>query len=100
MDDIGNTRMWFPNTVYFAYSPMCNMVKIGCTVNLKNRFKSIQSNCPDPNLELLFFFKGDDKVEKNIQKKFDEFRSHGEWFHYSKEIENYIQKLILNTQKG
>ena len=97
---MGNVRIWFPDTVYFLYSPMCNMVKIGVTVNLHDRTKSIQSSCPDPNLKLLFFFKGDLETERKLLERFKDFRSHGEWFHYNSEIENYIQKLILNIQKA
>ena len=66
--------------VYFIESDS-GYVKIGKTVNLKTRIKSLKSASPH-DLKLLGYIKSEDYnfLEMVFHKKFDESRVNGEWF--------------------
>lgn len=64
-------------------------VKIGFTMNLKNRMDGIQTSCPE---KLIFYgaYKGDRMKEERLHSKFDDYRLNGEWFHFSNDIKKYV----------
>jgi hypothetical protein len=64
-----------------------SFVKIGSSTNPNNRFKNIQSANVD-KLKLIYTTK---ISESELHEKFEEFRVKGEWFTYSKEIQEFIE---------
>lgn len=87
-----------PTIVYFILSAN-GLVKIGRSINIKSRFKSLCSMSP-VKLELLHTIEGTHYTEVELHKKFDPIRSHGEWFYYTDDLKKHIQKSILDTEKG
>lgn len=77
--------------VYFILDEYSNSVKIGYTTlkGLKKRIETLQIGTPN-ELTLLGATWGDKKTEKKIHEKFDYSHIRGEWFHYTKELEEFI----------
>jgi hypothetical protein len=65
------------------------LVKIGYSGNIPKRLVHIQSFCPLP-VTLLGWMRGGPNHELALHKKFAESRSHGEWFHLTPDIAEYI----------
>lgn len=81
-----------PGVVYFLLSPHLNKVKIGVTTSdLDKRVEAIRSVCPT-KVELVLSIKSNKalKLEQSLHIIFEQYRSHGEWFEYSKEIQDYV----------
>jgi len=87
--------------VYFIQGVVLKHVKIGYSTRsaLINRLKNHQTGSPD-RLQLLGVILGGRKFEAELHRKFNNVRLHGEWFEYSKELENFIKEnsLLLNKQ--
>ena len=79
----------YDSYVYFIQDKMSNMIKIGKANDVEKRLKQLQTSCPY-ELELLSYIPGDESLEKDIHKKFSEYRHRGEWFMPKKEIFDYI----------
>lgn len=79
--------------VYFILDEYSNSVKIGYTTlkGLKKRIETLQIGTPN-ELTLLGATWGDKKIEKNIHEKFHSLHIRGEWFTYSKELEEYLNE--------
>lgn len=79
------------NIVYFILDTYSNSVKIGYTTikGLKKRLETLQIGTPY-ELKLLGATWGDKKVEKLIHEQFHSSHIRGEWFHYTKELEDFI----------
>jgi hypothetical protein len=79
--------------VYFILDTYSNSVKIGYTTikGLKKRLETLQIGTPY-ELKLLGATWGDKKVEKTIHKRFYSSHIRGEWFHYTKELEDFISE--------
>lgn len=82
-------------------------VKIGCVVGkqpicVQNRYKAIRCGIPfeESEIELLFYEEGGYKRENQLHKIFAKYRirKSGEWFHYSEEIQKYIEKQKLSEK--
>ena len=67
-------------------------IKIGTTVDLLNRFNSLQSNNPK-QLYVLATTEGSYKEEKELHNKFKNYRYNREWFYYSKEIKDFVETI-------
>ena len=85
--------------VYFIQAAEGGLIKIGCTKNLKQRFKAIQNNCPI-TLKLLAYEIDDNpaafcrsQLEEKLHKRFASTRCHGEWFEPSIQLLLYIKSL-------
>ena len=80
-----------PWLVYFIKGEKTNLIKIGET--LRNcpcrRFKEIQTHSPD-KLEIIGTARG--YRDRQLHKLFSKYRKHGEWFDFSEEIRNFIDK--------
>lgn len=69
-------------------------IKIGYTKHpIKKRLKQLQTG-NNSKLYIIGWHKGDEEVEKNLHKRFGEFRKryNSEWFHCSEEILEYINE--------
>jgi hypothetical protein len=76
--------------VYFALSG--TEVKIGVSANPLGRIKAMQTTRPD--IKLLADIPGDHKTEADLHLRFQEFRIAGEWFRFTKEIEDFLKKAL------
>lgn len=77
--------------VYFILDTYSNAVKIGYTTikGFDKRLDNLQVGTPY-ELKILGVLWGDRKIEKIIHKQFDTFHIRGEWFQYTKEIEDFL----------
>ena len=77
--------------IYFILDECSNSVKIGYTTlkGLKKRIETLQIGTPN-ELTLLGATWGDKKIEKQLHEKFHYSHIRGEWFHYTKELEEFI----------
>ena len=74
--------------VYFALSG--TEVKIGISSNPRHRIGGMRSARPD--IKLLADIPGDEKTEAYLHQRFEAFRIAGEWFHFTKEIADFVKK--------
>lgn len=80
--------------VYFISSD--DKIKIGYTKNIKRRLKQLQTS-NSSQLILLGYIEGDKNVEKQLHKRFAQYRirENGEWFNCNDEILDYINEYNL-----
>lgn len=83
--------------VYLLYSPLARMLKIGVTTDIDARLAAICAMSPDPEMRLLGVLPGDRELEQTLHRRFASFRSHGEWFHYTPELESAIKRTVPAT---
>ena len=75
-------------------------VKIGFTKNINKRLSQLQVSSP-VKLEVLHLIEGNVSLEKELHRKFKEFRTSGEWFNYDSSIlEYFIDKKCLLWEYG
>ena len=77
--------------VYFIQS--LDTIKIGCTKNLNERIKGIQTSNPH-GLVVIGAIKGNSFEEKAIHKKLEKYRVTGEWFKNCNEVRSCIEKIL------
>jgi hypothetical protein len=78
--------------VYFIQAESGGLIKIGKTANLRQRFKAIQSNCPQ-KLRILAIVSQDTYTEVELHVRFAEYRKHGEWFESHEDILAFIESV-------
>jgi hypothetical protein len=71
-------------------------VKIGLSINVKNRLATLQSACPF-KLKILAIVSGGRSGEADYHRKFSSARLHGEWFERSPEILAELDRLNSAT---
>lgn len=69
-----------------------DFVKIGYTSDICRRLSQLQISCP-VKLQVIGIVEGTIEDESNYHAQFDKFHSHGEWYCYSRELEDFIDKL-------
>lgn len=83
--------------VYFIESD--GKVKIGFTGDLKSRMGAIATTSPSP-ITLLGSIPGTMKDEKELHKRLEHYRCHGEWFKLTFELREHIVCLIERHRNG
>jgi len=80
--------------IYVIEEGLNGPLKIGTTVNLEERLKTLQSG-NSKQLNIIMSFKGDSKLESKIHKDLAEFkiREKGEWFYRNEKVFLYLNKL-------
>lgn len=82
--------------VYLMFNKRNKLIKIGRSIDPRHRERTLQGQ--EPEIVLLAFWKGDNNLEKELQKLFDHLRQRGEWFKLNfKELKN-LQKYV--TERG
>lgn len=77
-------------STYFFKNPLTGLIKIGKSIDIKTRKQAVQCGS-GVELDVLLVIDGDS--ERELHKKFAEYREHGEWFNDSDgKIEAYIAK--------
>ena len=75
--------------LYFIQCEVTGIIKIGRSDNPERRFRNIQSYSPTKLiLRLVLANKG--YIEHYLHDVFKEHHAHDEWFHPSKELEDFI----------
>ncbi len=79
--------------IYFVQNKARNAVKIGFSENLEARLKVLQTVSLDP-LELIGTIEGDRDAEKELHKKFKDFKIRGEWFLMDSELKDFVRDYV------
>lgn len=78
--------------VYVMYDKHTKQYKIGFSKNPNHRERTLQSE--KPSIDMIFSYKSNTKVERDLHEKYKDYRTRGEWFKINKkqikEIENYL----------
>jgi hypothetical protein len=78
--------------VYFMQVVGGGPIKIGCSVEPKNRLVSMMSWCPYP-LELITQVDGCEVAEASLHRKFAAHRMQSEWFAPAQELVEFIERV-------
>lgn len=83
--------------VYNAEVEALTFLKIGKSINCKNRLKELQTGCPFPlSIRYIFHTKYDSELEKALHIKFQQYRTIGEWFVIrTTDLEPFITQVNL-----
>jgi hypothetical protein len=77
--------------VYFIVGEGCDLVKIGYSRNLVERLAVLQIGSP-LKLSVLFSFRGSQKEEAILHRRFARYHSHNEWFRIEGELKEFIEE--------
>lgn len=83
---------------YFVASVDHALIKIGKTKHIGKRFSSLQTMSPAP-LELAYVVEYDVMLESRIHAHLAEYRAHGEWFHATPEVVDFIRGIKDNGHR-
>lgn len=75
--------------VYFARSGA--YMKIGHSRDVNKRIKAINTSAPE-RVELMMVIPGTAEDEKRLHKRFQHLRSNGEWFHFTGELCEFVER--------
>jgi DNA-binding XRE family transcriptional regulator len=78
--------------IYFIENSETKHIKIGFSSDIRRRLVDLQISSPH-ELKVLTICEGDDKYEKELHKRFYEYRYRGEWFLPNKELNNFIESF-------
>ena len=78
--------------VYFIQGKKTKNIKIGFSTDPNDRLRQHQTGSGE-KLLLLACVEGNQELETQIQKRFDSFRVHGEWFSPNDELIRFIKSL-------
>jgi hypothetical protein len=68
------------SVVYFIQAVQSKLVKIGVSVNVEQRLKTLQSGSPE-KLEVVRILKNSGRLrESELHRQCAKYRKHGEWF--------------------
>ncbi|WP_052120442.1 GIY-YIG nuclease family protein [Amycolatopsis sp. MJM2582] len=67
--------------VYVIGQVGSNVVKIGYSIDVSSRLKSLQTSNPNP-LEVRWYTPGDRRLEDALHLRFVKYRTNGEWFDF------------------
>ncbi len=83
--------------VYFIQ--VGDLIKIGRTSDYNSRIQALKSTIPNEVIELGVVV-GGSELEKELHKRFNANRSHGEWFHATSELISYVDKTAIAYEEG
>lgn len=89
LDRIDHGRM---AVVYFAYSPVGNLIKIGYSRNPDVRVKAFREN-PGLNTTVVATIPGNRDTERALHKKFVQYQVGYEWFDFRGDLKKYVMRL-------
>lgn len=86
------------DVVYFVQDGVSKKIKIGYSSNFKRRYRDLcSSNAND--LFVLGVIRGSEEKEREIHSQFSHHRSHGEWFHPTEQILQFIKEVKTEENK-
>lgn len=77
---------------YIYFVRASKMVKIGFTVNIDVRIKTLQSMSPTP-LDVIAVVYGPPQIERDLHQQFSHLRRHGEWFDAAPDLMAFIKEI-------
>lgn len=85
-------RIKKPDLVYFALDEEGGRIKIGCSSDYVRRIQRVarEAGC---RLEPVGILSGSRLTEARIHERFSHLRLHGEWFRFSQEIYDFIDRV-------
>jgi hypothetical protein len=78
--------------VYFIQGKKTKNIKIGFSTDPNDRLRQHQTGSGE-KLLMIACVEGNQELETQIQKRFDSFRVHGEWFSPNDELIEFIKSL-------
>lgn len=85
--------------IYFVEAIGLNLVKIGRTEQLNQRLAQLSKECPVP-IRLRAIIKNvPTNTELMAHRAFADDRSHGEWFHITKRLEDFMKNPTPQSLK-
>lgn len=82
--------------IYFLLAPMCRRIRIGRSKDVGHRIYEHRNSSPE-KLQYLGCVSEDQFKEKDLHRRFSEYRSHGEWFHVDTSLLQFIEKHADKT---
>jgi len=84
-----------PDTVYLALIEARGIVKIGVTSNIGTRLRQIAwaQRVPAAEVVPIGIYSGSRLTERRIHARFAHLRIEGEWFRYTDEIYQFMERL-------
>lgn len=83
--------------VYFIEAPDLNRIKIGKAVDPEKRLATLQVGSP-VQLKLIAKIPGGCSLERELHDAFSDARLDGEWFTFTKDIQDYIKQEGMECQ--
>lgn len=77
--------------VYFLRGQ--NRVKIGHSSDVRKRFETLRTACPEP-VRIVKVLKGGVRVERRMHERFAEYRVKGEWFELRGRLAKYLERCL------
>jgi hypothetical protein len=75
-------------------------VKIGWSQNVKRRIFDIQKHAPE-KLVLYRLIPAKEIIERNLHRKFEHLRLHGEWFALARSLKDWVEnRCPMETEEG
>lgn len=84
-------------TIYYIGCPETSRVKIGFTSgDPYKRLRALRTGCPT-DIRIFVMHPGTQEDERNLHRKFDALRLHGEWFESGDELIEHMFKVCWLT---
>jgi hypothetical protein len=83
----------FEECVYFIQQLESRAIKIGWTVNFRNRLRALRA-MNGGSISVLLVTNGNRETELELHQRWQGYRLHGEWFKPNREILGYIQQRV------
>jgi uncharacterized protein (UPF0335 family) len=80
-------------SVYFAACEAKGLVKVGVSQNVAQRLATLEKEQKAP-VHLIGTVPGNRAAELGFLRRFEEFRSHGEWFHATNELTAAVEEIV------
>lgn len=81
--------------IYFLHAPAVNLVKIGRSIDPERRFAELRLLSP-VDLVVIGMIAGDAPEEAKLHQRFAALHSHGEWFHATTDLRDFISVETLS----
>jgi hypothetical protein len=85
------------DTQYVYFVRTGKYLKIGISRYVEKRLKAMQIG-NSKRMILIGVIEGSNALEKSLHKKFERFKTRGEWFHYTPELKAAVAELIAPAE--
>ena len=86
-------------SIYFIEAVGLSRIKIGFFVNPEDRVRQLSTGSPT-ELKLIAKVPGDANKEKELHEKFKHLLFEKEWFHFTKELQEYVDSWAVFDTSG
>lgn len=96
-----NVPRWLkPGTAGVYLIKAGERLKIGYSADIAFRVRELQIGCPSVISVVGAIVGADERVERDLHARFDEYRVHGEWFEYGARLADFVRLLRTNRAQG